>query len=215
MRPWTLHPESASDLNPLLTDLARVHDDTTAESASAQVPSSSVRVRIWKKRRVEATGHSMATPTADRSTAASYPTSRRPDALAWKHYIQGGVVSSLNKRFVTNSMMATAGKVTEDEDNETDSEEEATAVPTTHAGSLQLIERTLQGIAACSQEDGERGVGRYAKTILLGRSIWASEALRPDETRGLHEDIFGEDASPPCREVAKPRLPPVRSRENA
>ena len=110
----------------------------------------------------------------------------------------------MNKRFVTKFMMATAAKVTNNEDNDDDSEEEKTnADPTGHAGSMNLIERTLQGIAASSSETGDSGFGRYAKTILLGRSVWASEKLHPYEQTGLHEDTSGADAFPPCKEAEK------------
>ena len=73
-------------------------------------------------------------------------------------------------------MSATAARVAEDPfASDEESEDDVGESWTGHAGSLSLIEKTLKGIAATSAEDGEKGFGRHAKTILLGRSVWASE----------------------------------------
>ena len=60
--------------------------------------------------------------------------------------------------------------------------------------SMDLIDRTLRGIAAASPGDGERGIGRHAKTILLGRAVWASGLLSEQQTSQPKEVIFAECA---------------------
>ncbi len=68
-----------------------------------------------------------------------------------------------------------------------------------HAGSLSLTEKTLKGIAATSAEAGEKGFGRHANTILLGRSVWASEPLSMAEQGNVQEHMFDDDAFPPLK----------------
>ena len=53
-------------------------------------------------------------------------------------------------------MLATAARVAEDPLlSDDDSEDDMAEPPTAHAGSLDLIKNTLQGIAAHSGEDGD------------------------------------------------------------
>ena len=74
--------------------------------------------------------------------------------------------------------MANAAKPTEESE---DSGEEPEKLPELsmprHVGSLDLVHRTLQGIAARSEDDGAEGFGRHAATIRLGKALWQSAPL--------------------------------------
>ena len=97
-------------------------------------------------------------------------------------------------------MSATAARVADDPvagDDGTD--DEPCDLLEGHAGSLALIAQTLRGIAATSSEDGEKGCGRYAQVVLLGRSLWASDPLTEIERVGVTERFFDDNAFPPLK----------------
>ena len=233
MRPWTLNPHDASIQNLLLTDLADVKQDPpvtvqgppvdTVEApplATVQDPPAATRAplaatrspsRIRRQRLADSEPTSQANSDSGRpkqrrarEIVSDVPSLARSYALAWQKYVAGGVVSFLSKRYITNLMAATAARVAEDPlggDDETD--DEPFHLPQGHAGSLALIEQTLRGIAASSSEDGEKGCGRYAQVVLLGRSLWASDPLTTAEKVGLQEVFFDDDAFPPLKDMEK------------
>ena len=68
--------------------------------------------------------------------------------LSWQRYIAGNVVSAAAARYIKNMMSATAARVTErDPSSDEDSEESDIERFKSHAGSLELVHKTLQGIA--------------------------------------------------------------------
>ena len=57
-------------------------------------------------------------------------------------------------------------------------------------GGMDLIQETLQGIATRDIDDGAQGIGRYAKTISIGRSLWETPSLSAAEAEEVHEPTF-------------------------
>ena len=64
-------------------------------------------------------------------------------------YIDGNVVSEMSRRFISNLMSATAARLVETAaDIDTESEDSENEHPRGHAGSINLVRRTLQGLAS-------------------------------------------------------------------
>jgi hypothetical protein len=94
-----------------------------------------------------------------------------------------------------------ASKVDESDDSSADSVAEAWKNLDLQVGNLDLVHKTLQGIAIRNQEEGEKALGRHARTIRQGRSLWESEPLSPEVVSGMKECIFDETSFPPLKEM--------------
>jgi len=70
------------------------------------------------------------------------------------------------------------------------------------AGSLELVRQTLQGMASRNAEEGLKAMGRHAKTIRLGRSLWESPPLEANVARLIDERFF-DGTFPPLKEMKK------------
>ena len=100
------------------------------------------------------------------------------------HYIWGNIVSSTSLRFITNLLAATATARAEGSDDSSgDSEAEAWNNLDLRAGDMDLVHRTLQGMASRSADEGVKATVRHARTIRLGRNLWESPPLESDVTR--------------------------------
>jgi hypothetical protein len=95
---------------------------------------------------------------------------------------------------MTNLLMATAARMSEDP-NESDEDSDIHEVfgYTGHAGSMNVVQRTLQGLA----------VGRHARTIHLGRLLWESPPLTDKEEQGINEIFFDDGTYPTYKEILK------------
>jgi len=71
------------------------------------------------------------------------------------------------------------------------------------AGSMDLVRQTLQGMASRNAEEGLKAMGRHAKTIRLGRSLWESPPLEAQVARRIDERFFDDGSFPPLKEVKK------------
>ncbi len=67
---------------------------------------------------------------------------------------------------------------------------------------LALIQRTFDGIASRSQDDGAEGFGRYAQVISLGKALWQSASLTSEEKKQIQEHRFDEEDNFPASQVA-------------
>ena len=56
-----------------------------------------------------------------------------------------------------------------------------------HAGDLELVQRTLRGIAAHSSDDGAAGFGKHSECIRLRRTLWESPDLTTAEVKCIAE----------------------------
>ena len=128
----------------------------------------------------------------------------RSYARAWMKYIDGHVVSRMNQRFITNLLTATAARVVEEP---ADSSEDSDEFHYDHlgelAGSMDLIQQTLDGINARDKDNGVEAIGRHAKVIQLGRNVWQSPPLSEAEARKVKEKVFESEHFPPKAEVLK------------
>ena len=167
MRPWTLNPADATKMVPLLTDLGRPNVIKKAtDSADIMAVTSTDNA---KRRRLRCKSAS--------STQRSY-------ALSWQQYIDGNVVSNLNRRYIVNMLAATAARVTEKtDDSDSESDEHDLEGWKTHAGNMRIINDTLKGIAAHDEDEGRIALGRYATTIKLGRDLGESRPLTAHERK--------------------------------
>ena len=68
---------------------------------------------------------------------------------------------------------------------------------------MDVVRCTLDGIAARSTDEGAKGLGRHAKTIRLGKSLWQSPSLTPEEKNDIHERFFDDCSFPPLKESKK------------
>ena len=133
------------------------------------------------------------TPTA--SVVDSY-------VLSWMRYIDGNVVSEMSRRFISNLMSATAARLVETSaDMDTESDDSDNEQPRGHAGNLNLVRRTLQGIASHDTEEGRVSFGRHDACIKMGRDLWATEELTATERWQAVEVSFVEGTFPAAREA--------------
>ena len=85
--------------------------------------------------------------------------------------------------------MATAARVTEDEDAPSD-DSDAFESPylKKHAGSMEIVRKTLNGISAKCSDNGLEGFGKHATPIRLGKELWETPALSPDRVSMVSEN---------------------------
>ena len=57
------------------------------------------------------------------------------------------------------------------------------------------------GIAARTSDEGMKAIGRHARTIRLGRSLWQSPPLHATVTAGMRERFFNDGSFPPRHEL--------------
>ena len=74
---------------------------------------------------------------------------------SWETYINGNIISTTSRRYITNPLVATAATKTEDSDDSSeDTDAEAWRNLDVEAGSMELVQRRPQGIAARNSEWG-------------------------------------------------------------
>ena len=99
-------------------------------------------------------------------------------------------------------MSATAARLVETAaDIDTESEDSENEHPRGHAGSINLVRRTLQGIASHDTEEGRVSFGRHDACIKMGRELWATEELTEHERKQAMEVSFGDGTFPAAREA--------------
>jgi hypothetical protein len=133
-------------------------------------------------------------------------------ATSWEMYIDGHIVSKSSLRFITNLLTATAAsRIEQSDDSSEDSVVEAWRNLDLQVGNLDLVHQTLQGIAARSSDEGQKALGRHARTIRLGRSLWQSDPLASEIVASMQERMFDDGCFPPLAEmrsiVAKAKKP--------
>ena len=113
-------------------------------------------------------------------------------------------MSETNKRYITNLLSATAARVIEERgDSSEDSDDYVDPHREQHAGNMEVVRKTLQGIAARSEDDGATGVGRHATTIRLGRALWETPQLNADQRKYAQEVFFDDGRLPSAKESLK------------
>ena len=87
--------------------------------------------------------------------------------------------------------MASAAHIfAEEDETHTDSDDDPYSGAIEYTANLQLIQKTLQGIAAHNEDEGALGVGRHASTILLGRNLWETPPLADNIEKSIKETLF-------------------------
>ena len=66
---------------------------------------------------------------------------------------------------------------------------------------MDLVHQTLRGIAARSADEGQKALGRHARTIRLGRSLWQSDPLSAEVVGSMRERFFDDSYFPPLAEM--------------
>ena len=189
-------PESA--LTPKKRKRGKQQPDSHALLASTQhastntSPTSALRAGTTAK----------TSPTSELRASTTSGESRRSYAASWEFYVRGNVISNLSARYIKNMLAATAASKGEEQgDSSTDSDAEDWANAPKAAGNLDLVKKTLQGIGAQSRDDGTRGFGRHAKTITLGRILWESQPLSPEQAKTVKETCFDDGRFPSAEEI--------------
>ena len=196
MRPWTLDLEDVTSLNPILTDLRRTGVTAAPVDACSQEPDATAPPRKRLRRKTQ--------PDGD-SNFSEPPHERRCYTLALEEYLQKGVVSTMASRYITNLFASTAARavgVDSESDNSNSSDEEEQHQEG-HMGSLDLIEKTLKGIAAHSPDEGDSGMGRHGATIILGTDQWSTAPLTEKEEDEIHEDFCDDGDFPDYNEAKR------------
>jgi len=180
-------------------DSSLAHD--TCATAQEFLVQSSKRRRIGKQ-----------TPTSTSNVGATYYSY----ACSWNTYTDGHVVSETSRRYITNLLAATASVKTDDiQDSSEDSdEEEWQAAAGSQKITMNLVQRTLNGIAAHSAEDGSRGFGRHANIIRMGRALWQTPPLDSSQAHGITERTF-DDGSLPSSEDSKRAFTSVKQNQES
>ena len=123
-------------------------------------------------------------------------------AVSWEAYVKGNIVSSTSLRYIQNILTATAATKAEDsEDSSDDTDAEQYENFDFKAGSMDLVHQTLKGMCAKNTEEGMKAMGRHARTIRLGRTLWESAPLEPEITSLMQERFFDDGTFPPLKEV--------------
>ena len=145
--------------------------------------------------------------------ASTVQTERYSYATSWEEYINGHVISETSRRYITNLLAATAATKTEEPgDSSEDSDAEAWRGLDVHAGSMDVVRRTLGGIAARSSEEGQQALARHARVIRLGRRLWQSADLSAEAARAVSEQFF-DDGTFPAAQVVKKALEEAKRME--
>ena len=180
-------PQADTDALKSATIKSRVMRESTAEDESAPR-------EVKRRRRTKSKGD--LTPASEKSKY-SYATS-------WATYIDGHVVSETSRRFIVNLLAATAATQAEKpEDSSEDSDAEAWQGIDVRTGNLDIVHKTLTGMAKRSSDEGAQALGRHARTIRLGRSLWQSEPLSSTDAEHMCERFFDDGTFPPLKEVKK------------
>jgi hypothetical protein len=117
-------------------------------------------------------------------------------------YIDGHIVSKSSLCFITNLLTATAAsRIEQSDDSSEDSAVEAWQNLDLQVGNLDLVHQTLPGIAARSSDEGQKALGRHARTIRLGRSLWQSDPLSSEIVTSMQERMFDDGCFPPLAEM--------------
>ena len=66
---------------------------------------------------------------------------------------------------------------------------------------MDLVHQTLKGMCSRNPEEGSKSMGRHARTIRLGRSMWESPPLEATEAALVEARFFDDGSSPPLKEV--------------
>ena len=66
---------------------------------------------------------------------------------------------------------------------------------------MDLVHQTLKGMCTKNAEEGMKAMGRHARTIRLGRTLWESAPLEPEVTSLMQERFFDDGTFPPLKEV--------------
>jgi hypothetical protein len=126
---------------------------------------------------------------------------------SWEWYVNGNVVSEVNRRYIVNMLGCTTARALDTADDDADdSDEDGEPDVPEHVGNLDLVQRTIDGMWAHSADDGILGFGRHSESIRLGRGLWQSDAL-PEEVRsGIREDVFEPSMYPSGKEFFFPKI---------
>ena len=222
MRPWTLYPRDVTESNPLLSELGvcyliegrestgAIHSDqvehtgvsdATAGQASTDLASGEQRSDDTHSLGFErAAGNDVA---KRRRITRKTPARRMSYAATWDLYTKN-VVSETSLFFITNFVGATVACTVEKEgDASEDSEIERWAEVDGRAGNMNVVRKTLDGIAALSEDDGARVFGKHGSTIRLGRDLWQSERLPTSIASRIMERFFDGGTFPPTITLKK------------
>jgi len=111
-------------------------------------------------------------------------------------------VSSTSLRYIQNILTATAATKTEySEDSSDDTDAEQYENFDFKAGNMDLVHKTLKGLCEKNTEEGMKAMGRHARTIRLGRTLWESAPLEPEVASLMQERFFDDGTFPPLKEV--------------
>jgi len=86
------------------------------------------------------------------------------------------------------------------QDSSDDTDEEKWKPIQTAAGSMEVVNRTLCGIAARSADDGSRGFGRHAEIIRMGRALWQTPPITGSRAEKITETFCDDGRFPPSQE---------------
>ena len=70
-----------------------------------------------------------------------------------------------------------------------------------HAGSLEFVRRTLDGIADQDSEERAPAFGRYQQSIKLGRAMWATPPVPQEVASGAYEPDFERGQWPSTKDA--------------
>ena len=125
-------------------------------------------------------------------------------AISWDYYIEGNIISETSRRFISNLLAATAAvKNADSDDSSGDSDLEEWRRFDPRVGDMNLVRSTLHGIASRIQDEGVKAIGRHARSIRLGRSMWQSPPLDEEISSQIEETCFDDDCFPPAKEIQK------------
>ena len=154
MRPWCLNHADASYDVPLLNAIKEAQGSFSHTTEAIYSRNEATASACTRSIHTERSKNSR----SRRATEAKAPleNDKKSYAVAWKRYIDRGVASETNKRYITNLLMATAAKTVEGGNDESDDPDMfESPFLSRHAGNMEVVHMTLQGISKKSKEDGQ------------------------------------------------------------
>jgi len=131
----------------------------------------------------------------------------RSYARAWQQYVNGNIVSETSRKYIMNMMSATAARTAATEENSSDEDDGSSESDrerfAQHAGDIDVVKSTLQGIAARDTDEGALGVGRHAASVCLGNELWRTADLTETERRQARECTFRKGSFPKSKDALK------------
>ena len=121
-----------------------------------------------------------------------------------KWYTNGNIISDTATRIIFNMLATTAAQTHNQEDSSEESKKDEWACAGKHAGSMDMVRKTLNCIAANDAGENMQMRGKHDRAINIGKNLWASSLRKANDSHTIRGKQFGGDTlkpSPTSRDI--------------